>query len=134
MHRVRESGDDGAGCVIAVEVAIDATVVCLLPHDVSARVEFDEQRARRVFLRERTRGCATPVAGDEIATVGSLNAGERVLVAARRAAAVELEDKGAKVPIGAAHAPNGDVAAISRLSDLVDGAAIRSGRVGEGPD
>src|SRR5438093_11855969 len=90
MHRVRESGDDDAGCVVAVEVAIDAAVVGLLPLDVSAGVEFKEQGARRVFYRERTRGCVTPVADDQIAAVGSLNDGERVLVATRRSMIVHI--------------------------------------------
>src|SRR5262245_58635734 len=36
--------------------------------------------------------------------------------------------------IGAGHDPNGDVSAISRLSDLVDGDASGSSWVGEGAD
>src|SRR5438445_2806841 len=90
MHRVNQGGDEGAGCVVAVEIAIDAAVVGLLPLDVSAGVEFEEQGARRVFYRKRTRGYVTPVADDEIATIGSLNSGERVLVAVRRAAVVDV--------------------------------------------
>ena len=51
-----------------------------------------------------------------------------------RACAIELKDKGTKVQIGVCRAPNGDVAAISRLFDLGNGAAMRSGGVGDGPD
>ena len=81
MHRVNQSSDEGAGCVVAVEIAIDAAVVGLLPLNVSAGVEFEEHSASRVFYREGTRGCVRPVADDDIATVGSLDAGKRVLVA-----------------------------------------------------
>src|SRR4030095_1798362 len=187
------------------EVTIDAAVVGFLPLDVTARVEFKEQSAPRVFYRERTRRHVAPVAADKIAAVGSLNAGERVLVTVGRAAAVgivkpllppqlaarvegrnqyaggmgkviadniilpnrhiaaigglshrvevgpgrpgwiqfplplhrtgavELEDKCPQVPIVAGHAPSGDIAAITRLSDLGDGAAVRSDRVTECP-
>ena len=38
------------------------------------------------------------------------------------------------MPIGAGHASNGDVAAISRLSNLRDEAACGRSGVGEGPD
>src|SRR5262244_54183 len=82
MHRIDEADDDGAGFVEAIEIAIDATVVLLLPFDVSIRVEFEEQGARCVFLRERTGRYAAPVTRNKIATVRSLNAGQRVLVAA----------------------------------------------------
>lgn len=40
MDRVRKRGDNNAGGAKAVEVAIDPAVVCLLPYDVSAGVEF----------------------------------------------------------------------------------------------
>ena len=36
MHRVNQGGDDRAGLIVAVEVAIDAAVVSLLPLDLSA--------------------------------------------------------------------------------------------------
>jgi hypothetical protein len=51
-----------------------------------------------------------------------------------RTSAVELENQGAGELAGAGRAPNGNVAAISRLSDLPDYAVSGPSGIGEGPD
>src|SRR5438309_2352534 len=84
MHRVNQSSDEGAGCVVAVEIAIDAAVVGLLPVNDSE--------------------------------------GE------------ELENQGDGELPGTDSAPNGNVAARSRLSDLPDYAVSGPSGISEGPD
>jgi hypothetical protein len=97
MHRVRQTSDCGALRRVAVEEAIDAAAVGLLPLAVPVRVELEKEQA----LATRPGTAGAPGTRGEVAAVGSLDERVDELARVQGTAAVEAAEAAlpAEVPV-----------------------------------